>query len=65
MHVGDPDVLTGGRADDRGDEPGALPPLGVGVPAGPRPAGCRSGERYQVIRSAPGHSMSGVSAPSR
>ena len=30
-----------------------------------RPAGCRSGDRYQAIRSAPGRSMSGASAASR
>jgi hypothetical protein len=39
LHVGDPDVLAADRADDRGDEPLAQPALGIGVPAGPRPAG--------------------------
>ena len=39
LHVGDPDVLAGHRGDDRGGEPGAQPPLGVGVLAGPRPIG--------------------------
>ena len=30
-----------------------------------RPAGCRSGDRYQAIRSAPGRSRPGASAASR
>ena len=47
LHVGDPDVLAADRGDDRGDEPLAQPPLGIGVPAGPRPAG-RMPVRAQV-----------------
>ena len=39
LHVGDLDVLAGDRGDDRGDEPLAQPPLGVGVLGRPRPAG--------------------------
>jgi hypothetical protein len=35
LHVGDPDVLAGHARDDRGHEPLAQPPLGVGVLAGP------------------------------
>lgn len=35
-HVGDPDVLAGQAADNRGHEPITQPPLGVGVLAGPR-----------------------------
>jgi hypothetical protein len=34
LHVGDPDVLAADRADDRDDETGTQPPLGIGVPAG-------------------------------
>ena len=39
LHVGGLDVLAGDRGDDRGHEPLAQPPLGVGVLGGPRPAG--------------------------
>jgi hypothetical protein len=35
LHVRDLDVLAGDGRDDRGDEPLAQPPLGVGVLAGP------------------------------
>ena len=67
LHVGDLDVLAGDRGDDRGHEPLAQPPLGVGVLGRPRPArpGAGPGDRYQAIRSAPGRSRFGASAVSR
>jgi hypothetical protein len=66
LHVGQADVLAGNPADDRGGEPLAQPALGVGVLADhARPVGCRSADRYQAIRSAPGRSRPGASAASR
>ena len=48
LHVGDLDVLAGDGGDDRGHEPLAQPPLGVGVLGRPRPGG-RVPARRQVI----------------
>ena len=66
LHVGDPDVLaadrpmTGAtnRSHSRRWVSACLRDHG-------RPAGCRSADRYQAIRSAPGRSRPGASACSR
>ena len=49
LHVTGGDVLAGDRRDDRGGEPLAQPPLGVGVPPRP-PLGDRQPVGVQVVR---------------
>ena len=59
LHVGDLDVLAGDRGDDRGDEPLAQPPLGVGVLGRPRPARRVPGRVTGTRRSGPRRAVPG------